>query len=222
MTLILRTKKLKLMDKEQCFAFIKNAVNVSMDDVIYNNVGTNKTFITDGLATCAAVVMYGSDSGCSTAFTHMSSEATEKDDKRKEKILNEMLEYVLKNNSLSGVKLIISPSRILEKHLIAFILEWAKQKKIACTMVKDGGDSAVFNVDEEGHVLMLSTSLQLKQEVTDKSWHGYGVIIGQSEDNIVIESQKKHHVFFKEETSSEIMKLSDSHKTVNSAVEVSA
>ncbi|HDS3846278.1 TPA: hypothetical protein QHY93_001925, partial [Legionella pneumophila] len=121
MTLILKMKKFKLMAKEQCFAFIKNAVNVGMDEVIYSN-GTNKTFITDGLATCAAVAIYGSDSGCSAAFTHMSSEASDKDDKRKETILNEMMEYVLKSNSLSDVKLIISPSRIQEKHLISFIL----------------------------------------------------------------------------------------------------
>ncbi|HHR0740872.1 TPA: hypothetical protein ACS2XB_002882 [Legionella pneumophila] len=104
MTLILKMKKFKLMAKEQCFAFIKNAVNVGMDEVIYSN-GTNKTFITDGLATCAAVAIYGSDSGCSAAFTHMSSEASDKDDKRKETILNEMLEYVLKSNALSDVKL---------------------------------------------------------------------------------------------------------------------
>lgn len=60
----------------------------------------------------------------------MSSEATEQDDKRKEKILNEMLEYVLKNNLLSEIRLIISPPRIQEKHLLRFILEWAKQKKL--------------------------------------------------------------------------------------------
>lgn len=66
MTLILRKKKSKLMDKTQCIAFIKNAINVSMDEVIYNNSGTNKTYITDGLATCVAVVLYGSDGGYST------------------------------------------------------------------------------------------------------------------------------------------------------------
>ncbi|HAT8178691.1 TPA: hypothetical protein JA361_04275 [Legionella pneumophila] len=221
MTLILRVKKLKLMPKEQCFAFIKNAVNVGMDEVIYSN-GTNKTFITDGLATCAAVAIHGSDSGYSVAFTHMSSEATEMDDKRKEKILNEMLEYVLKSNLLSDIKLIISPSRIQEKHLISFILEWVKQKKIACTMVEKGGDSAVFNMDKEGRVLMLSTSLHLKQEESDKTWHGYGIIIGQIEGHTVVERQKKLPIFFKEEISSQITKLSDSYKTVGPVAAVGA
>lgn len=209
------------MAKEQCFAFIKNAVNVGMDEVIYSK-GKNKTFITDGLATCAAVAICGSDSGCSTAFTHMSSEAAEKDDKRKEKILNEMLEYVLKNNSLSDVKLIISPSRIQEKHLISFILEWVKQKKIACSMVGTGGDSAVFNIDKEGCALMLSTSLQLNQDTSDKTWHGHGIIIGQSEGYPVVEKQKKHFVFFTDDISSQITKLSDSPKTVGSVAAVSA
>ncbi|MCW8396836.1 hypothetical protein [Legionella sp. PATHC039] len=74
-------KKFKLMAKEQCFTFIKNAINIGMDKVIYSN-GTNKTFITDGLATCAAVAIYCSDSGCSATFTHMSSDASDKDDKR--------------------------------------------------------------------------------------------------------------------------------------------
>ncbi|HAT1597076.1 TPA: hypothetical protein ACQ53F_002318 [Legionella pneumophila] len=221
MTLILKMKKFKLMAKEQCFAFIKNAVNVGMDEVIYSK-GTNRTFITDGLATCAAVAIYGSDGDCSAAFTHMSSEATDKDDKRKEKILNEMLEYVLKSNALSNVKLIISPSRIQEKHLISFILEWVKQKKIACTMVAKGGDSAVFNMDEDGRVLMLSTSLQLKQDASDKTWHGHGIIIGQSEGNSVVEKQKKHFIFFADEISSQITKLSDSPKTVGTVAAVSA
>lgn len=220
MTLILKMKKFKLMAKEQCFAFIKNAVNVGMDEVIYSN-GTNKTFITDGLATCAAVAIYGSDSGCSAAFTHMSSEASDKDDKRKETILNEMLEYVLKSNSLSDVKLIISPSRIQEKHLISFILEWVKQK-IAHSLLETGGDSAVFNIDMDSRVLMFSTSLQLKQDVSDKTWHGHGIIIGQSEGIPVIEKHKKHFVFFAEDISSQITKFSDPPKTVGLAAAVSA
>ncbi|HAT2056100.1 TPA: hypothetical protein JBB31_08380 [Legionella pneumophila subsp. pneumophila] len=221
MTLILKMKKFKLMAKEQCFAFIKNAVNVGMDEVIYSN-GTNKTFITDGLATCAAVAIYGSDSSCAAAFTHMSSEASDKDDKRKETILNEMLEYVLKSNSLSDVKLIISPSRIQEKHLISFILEWVKQKKIAYSLLETGGDSAVFNIDMDSRVLMLSTSLQLKQDVSDKTWHGHGIIIGQSEGIPVIEKHKKHFVFFAEDISSQITKFSDPPKTVGLAAAVSA
>jgi hypothetical protein len=222
MSLILKKKKFKLMAEEQCFAFVKKAVNVSMDEVIYNNSGTNKTFLTDGLATCAAVVMYGIDSGYSTAFTHMSSEATESDDKRKEKILNEMLEYVLKNNSLSAVRLIISPSRIPEKHLISFILEWVKKKNITCTLVEKGGDSAVFNMDKDGRVLMLSSSLKLRQEVSDKTWHGYGVVIGKSESKVAVEEQKRH-VFFKNGLSSHMMKRSAPHETViNPVVAISA
>lgn len=220
MTLILKMKKFKLMAKEQCFAFIKNAVNVGMDEVIYSN-GTNKTFITDGLATCAAVAIYGSDSGCSAAFTHMSSEASDKDDKRKETILNEMLEYVLKSNALSDVKLIISPSRIQEKHLISFILEWVKQKN--CLLhARNRGDSAVFNIDKDGRALMLSTSLQLKQDASNKTWHGHGIIIGQSEGIPVIEKQKKHFVFFAYDISFQITKLSDPPKTVGLTMAVSA
>jgi hypothetical protein len=222
MTLILRKKKFKLLAKDQSIAFVKDAVNVSMDEVVYLN-GTSKTVITDGLATCAAVALYGINSGCSSAFTHMSDEVTEKDDRRKEKILNGMLEYVLKNNAGSDLRLIISPSRVLEMHLITFILNWAKQKQIVCSLLGKGGDSAVFDINQNGHVLMLSTSLILKQNASDKTCQGHGVVIDQAEGSVVVEAQKKRQTFFKDERSPKIIMPSEAHKLVsNPLVAVSA
>lgn len=97
-----------------------------------------------------------------------------------------------------------------------------KAKKIAYSLLETGGDSAVFNIDKDSRVLMLSTSLQLKQDVSDKTWHGHGIIIGQSEGIPVIEKQKKHFVFFAEDISSQITKFSDPPKTVGLAAAVSA
>lgn len=97
-----------------------------------------------------------------------------------------------------------------------------KAKKIACSMLETGGDSAVFNIDKDSRVLMLSTSLQLKQDVSDKTWHGHGIIISQSEGIPVIDKQKKHFVFFAEDISTQITKFSDPPKTVGLAAAVGA
>ncbi|KTD82964.1 hypothetical protein [Legionella waltersii] len=219
MTLILRKKKIKFLAKDQSIAFIKDAVNVSMDEVVYLK-GKNKTVITDGLATCAAVAFYGMNSDCSSAFTHMSNEASEKDDQRKEKILNDMLAFVLKNNSRLDVRLVISPSSIQDEHLISFISKWVVQKKLACRILDKGGDSAVFDIDKNGCVLMLSTSLNLKQNAFDKRWEGHGVVIDQTEGNIPIEMQKKRQTFFKEELLSKPLTTSRAHPFISNQLVV--
>ena len=184
MTLILKTKKSKFGTHEQLQVIVKGAVNVPMNEVAFDNSGGNKTFITDALATCAAIALYGNNIGFPTAFTHMSSESTPSDDQRKERVLDQMLEYILKTNSLAEIKLVISPPSIEEHYLINFIEQWAKNKKISYKKLSTGGDSAVFHRDETGKALMLTTSLTLKEmdkmKKTDKRWYGKGIVIATS------------------------------------------
>jgi hypothetical protein len=189
MTLILKTKRSKYSAHDQLQVIVTGAVNVVMNEIAYDNNAEGKTFITDGLVTCVAIALYGSDLGFSTVFTHMCSESTSTDDKRKEKVLNEMLEYILKINESAQVKMVIAPSSVEENHLIHFIEQWAKEKNITCSKLSKGGDSAVFNIDETGKALMLTTSLNLEQideiKRTSKSWNGKGIVIAASSNKLV-------------------------------------
>ncbi len=94
----------------KCLAFVTDAVNVLMNEVVYDDKPGVKTFVTDALATCAAVAFFGADLGHTTVFTHMASASTAVDDVRKEDVLNQMLELLLKKNKLPDIKLFVSPS----------------------------------------------------------------------------------------------------------------
>lgn len=172
----------------QCLAFVADAVNVAMNEVVHDDNPGIKTFVTDGLATCAAVAFGGSDLGHSTAFTHMSSASTTVDDLRKEEVLNQMLALVLKKNKLADIKLFVSPSTIKENHLVNFLIIWAKKKNIQLNLLSQGGDSAIFNIDDKGNPLMISTSLVAKAgEVTkDKKWSGHGVVTALSNNQLFL------------------------------------
>lgn len=181
MPLRLEVVQSKFSDHWQLRVLVSDAMNVLMNEVAYDHSHGNKTFLTDGLATCAAIALYGEDPGCSIAFTHMSSESTISDDQRKENTLNQMLEYVLKKNNLAQVKMIIYPPSIEEPHLIKFIEQWTKDKNITSKKLSKGGDSAIFNIDTMGKALMVTTSLNVKKpdekEKTNKGWAGDGVVI---------------------------------------------
>lgn len=189
----------------QLRVLVSDAMNVLMNEIAYDDNCGDKTFLTDGLATCAAIVIYGEDPGCSMAFTHMSSESILSDDKRKENALNQMLEYVLKKNNLAHVKMIIYPPSIEEPHLIQFIEQWSKDTNIVSKKLSKGGDSAIFNIDTTGQALMLTTSLKLKKgdetKNTKNSWDGEGVVIAAAEhklrnDSCVVSKNKKRRATF--------------------------
>ena len=184
MTILLKAQKSKFGSKNQLQVIVKNAVNILMDEVIFDNTGSDKTFITDGLATCSGIALYGDDSGFSSSFTHMSSESTPSDDIRKEQILFQMLEYVRKANPLERVKMIISPPAVEDNHLMYFLEQWAKKQKIFFHRLNKGGDSAVFHISKTGKALILSTSLSLQVMNTPKTvlkkWGGKGVVISAS------------------------------------------
>lgn len=183
MTLILKTQKSRFGLTDQLRVIIKGAVNVAMNEVAYDNNCGSKTFLTDALATCTAIAFYGNDPGFSTAFTHMSSASTPIDDQRKEKILDQMLAYVLKTNPLKQVRMVISPSSIEEYHLVNYIQKWAIGKNIICNKLIKGGDSAVFNIDEHGYGLMVATSLNVHEIIKDgiyKKCSGTGIVIATS------------------------------------------
>lgn len=199
MTIFLKIQKSKFCLSNQLQVTVRDAVNVSMNEVVYNNSGVDKTYLTDGLGTCAAIALFGDGSDFSTTFTHMSSESTEGDDIRKEEILNQMLRYVLKTTPLEKVKMFFSPSAVEEPHLVNFLGQWAKQQKIFYHKISKGGDSAVFNISKTGKALMLATSLKLQEMSTTnahKKWGGKGVVIDTSCSKTVVnyssEKNKKH------------------------------
>ncbi|MDI1352578.1 MAG: hypothetical protein PSV35_07390 [bacterium] len=203
MAVTLKTIKFKYMSEKQYVAFVKNAINVPMDKIAFDECGKNKTFITDALATCIAVVMYGSKNNPSVAFSHLSSESTEVDDERKTKTLEQMLYFILTNNQLSDVKICIAPSNIKENHLISFILKWAETKKIEHHLMTIGGDSAVFHLDKNGHALMLTTSLKLNELDASHNepsaftrCNGQGVVKGIKDDYNQTNIKKNNNVFF--------------------------
>lgn len=74
----------------------------------------------------------------------------------------------------------------------------------------------MFNIDKDGKVVMLSTSLKLKLNGLDNTWHGKGVVINQSEDRIMLEQPKKSLLFFKPE----LPFLAEAHERVASLVAV--
>ena len=120
MTLILKVHKFKYVSP-QLLVWVDEAVNVAMNEVIYDDRPGAKTYITDALVTCVALAFYSTDKRFTTTFTHMSSASTVRDDQRKEEVLNQMLEYMLKSNSLSKIRILISPSTVKEQHLIDFL-----------------------------------------------------------------------------------------------------
>jgi hypothetical protein len=192
MPLILKNQKSKFGSHNQLQIIVRGAVNVPMNDVVFDDNGANKTYITDGLATCAAVALYGENLSCTTAFTHMSSESTQNDDKRKELILNNMLEFNLKTNLLKQLRLIVSPSGVEESHLIHFIEQWAKNNKIPFQKISKGADSAVFNRDCTGKALMLATSLKLQEmdgaEKYSNHWKAKGFVIAKCGHGLEVDS----------------------------------
>ena len=100
----------------KCLAFVTDAVNVLMNEVVYDDKPGVKTFVTDALATCAAVAFFGADLGHTTVFTHMASASTAVDDVRKEDVLNQMLELLLKKISylILNYLFLLLPLRAME------------------------------------------------------------------------------------------------------------
>jgi len=146
-----------------------------MNEVILDDRKNSKTYITDALVTCVAIAFCSTELGFTMAFTHMASATSVADDVRKENVLNQMLEYMLKTIPLVKIKMIVSTSTVQESHLISFILGWAGKKGIKYEVLTEGADSAVFNIDAKGNPLMISTSLRLKER-GDKKWCGHGII----------------------------------------------
>lgn len=178
---------------------VSNAVNVLMNEVVLDNTQQNKTYVTDALATCAAIAFCSSEAGFNMAFTHMSSAQSKVDDARKEAVLEQMLDFMLKTLPLPKVNMLIAPSTVPEPHLIRFITNWASQKGIKYELLQKGSDSAVFNIDDKGKPLMFSTSLNLKQHSSNK-WSGHGPV--QDFSNFELEhtyyaAKLKHPLFFK-------------------------
>lgn len=171
-------------------AIVENAVNVAMNEVIKDDKETKKTFITDALATCSAIAFYSTAPGFTMAFTHMSSESTSDDDRRKKDILNEMLEFALNTIDKSKLQMTISPSFVKDEHLIDFICNWAHENQVNCLVLK-GGDSAIFDINCDGMPHFISTAT-LNYKEHQKGYFGHGIVLDSSNAQLNMNKYQKN------------------------------
>lgn|SRR3990167_620578 len=155
---------------------VSQAVNVLMDEVLFQFQVGEKTFITDGLATCAAIAIYGGPPNYPVAFTHMSSASTTEDDQRKMEVLNHMLVRIKEASPDYPIKIVISPPASPEKHLMEFIENWSKSNEIELVELSLGGSSAVFNMNADGKVTMASTLFNAIEEEQEHLCSTQGII----------------------------------------------
>lgn len=164
---------------------VTNKIDVLMD-LTQSNHGTSKmyathegdvTYMTDSLATCAAVVIFNQGPPCRSAFVHMSSESTSDDDRRKQKILDEMLNYVEEGNGRQ-INMIVSPPGSQEPYLTQFLKNWPKnQHHVKSQWLKHGDFYAVFDSNQTEQQMLSMTENALVDNLTNS-----GILLEKDQD----------------------------------------